>query len=149
MTAEADPPEFGDHLVRIQQVVRLLVLSGESPVDKLAMTTILHPEMHSLAAPGIAPARSYENRTQFLEYFPDAVGRGFQVRPDASEIRVLPSGAVWAAGGLCVTTPAGADTTPAWFIYTFREGLIDSLETYLDRDLAEQSLQARIFRPGD
>jgi hypothetical protein len=141
MSAEADPPVFGDHLERIRLVVQLLVLSGESSIDKRAIAAILHPQMHSLAAPGVAPARSYENREQFLEYFPDAVGKGIQVRPDASEIKVLASGSVLAAGSLRVTTPAGTDTTPAWFVYTFREGLIDSLETYLDQGLAEESLR--------
>ena len=35
--------------------------------------------------------------------------------------------------------PNGVDEIPAWFVYTFRDGLIASLENHLDRELAEHA----------
>ncbi len=35
--------------------------------------------------------------------------------------------------------------TPAWFVYTFRDGLIASLGNYLDREMAEGA--AGLARP--
>ncbi len=129
--------EFGDALRRIRLVVDLLCLSSESAVEAIA--PLLHPQMRVLAAPGIAPARGYQSREEFLGYFADAEAHGVLVQPDACKIRVSPSGRVLVAGRLRIAGPMGVEETPAWFVYSFRDGLIATLENYLDRAPAEDA----------
>jgi hypothetical protein len=38
-----------------------------------------------------------------------------------------------------MTTLDSIDETPAWFVYTFRDQLIASLETYLDGKMAAEA----------
>jgi hypothetical protein len=137
MTADLGDIPFGTGLRRIRMVVDLLRLSGEEAVDAIA--PLVHPQMRVLAAPGIAPAGGYESREEFLGYFGEASARGILIQPDASEILVSPSGAVLVTGSLRIAGPDGIDEVPSWFVYTFREGLIGSLETYLDREMAEKA----------
>ena len=47
--------------------------------------------------------------------------------------------AVLVAGALRITGATGVDEIPAWFVYTFRDGLIASLENHLDREIAEHA----------
>ena len=128
---------FGRDLRQIRMVVELLALSGQEAVAEL--TPLLHPEMRVLAAPGVVPARSYQTREEFLAYFADAKAHGVLIEPDASEIRVGPAGAVLVAGALRMSGPNGVDEIPAWYVYTFREGLIATLENHLDREIAEHA----------
>jgi hypothetical protein len=118
-------------------VVQLLKLSAIEAEDDIA--PLLHPEMRTYAAPGVAPAGPYETREDFLEYFAQARASGVLVEPDACDIRISPSGAVLAAGSLRLTSSGTVETTPAWFVYTFRDGLIDSLESHLEGDLARKA----------
>ena len=133
---------FGRDLRQIKLVVELLVLSGQEAVAELA--PLLHPEMRVLAAPGVAPVRSYQTREEFLAYFADAKAHGVLIEPDASEIRVGASGAVLVAGALRMSGATGVDEIPAWFVYTFRDGLIASLENHLDRGMAEDAAGLRL-----
>jgi len=137
MSPDQADPEFGCELHHIGLVVDLLRLSGEEAVE--AIVPLLHPQMRVLAAPGIAPARPYQTREDFLDYFSDARAQGVLIEPDAQEVRASRSGAVMVAGRLRMTTSDSVDETPAWFVYTFRDRLISSLETYLDGDMAEEA----------
>jgi hypothetical protein len=137
MTAERRDIPFGTNLRRIRMVVDLLRLSGEEAVDEIA--PLIHPQMRMLAAPGIAPASRYESREDFLGYFGEASANGILIQPDASQIRVTPSGSVLVTGNLRIAGPDGVDEVAAWFVYTFRDGLIGSLETYLDDEMAEKA----------
>jgi hypothetical protein len=118
-------------------VVELLTLSGQEAVAEL--TPLLHPEMCVLAAPGVAPVRSYQTREEFPAYFADAKAHGVLIEPDASEILVSPTGAVLVTGALRMSGTTGADEIPAWFVCTFRDGLIASLENHLDREMAQHA----------
>lgn len=135
MSTDGHDAAFGQGLRQIKMVADLLTLSGREAVDEL--TSLLHPELRVLPAPGVAPVRSYQSRDEFLAYFADARASGVRIEPDASEIRVSPSGAVLVGGALRMTGPSGADEIPAWFVYTFRNGLIATLENHLDREMAE------------
>lgn len=135
MSARDRDAGFGSGLRDIAKVVELLTLSGQEAVDRIA--PLIHPQMEMLPAPGVAPVRSYRTREDFLAYFAEAKSHGVLVEPDASAIRVTPSGAVLVTGALRITGPGGVDTTPAWFVYGFRDGLIASLASYLDPDMAE------------
>ena len=141
--AEEHDERFGRGLRRIAMVVELLTLSGKEAVAQIA--PLVHAQLRVLPAPGVAPARSYETREEFLDYFAEAKAHGIRIEPDASEIRVSPLGAVLVAGALRVTSPGGVNVTPAWFVYTFRDGLIASLGNYLDREMAEGA--AGLARP--
>ena len=127
--------EFGTGLAQVGMVLDLLRFSADEAVDDIA--PLLHPEMRVLAAPGVAPSRPYETRTDFLEYFAEARRNGVLVEPDVREVRFGPTGAIVVSGSLRMTTRAGEAETPAWFVYTFRDGLIASLETHLDAALAD------------
>lgn len=136
-TVELDP-SFGAALQRMGMVIDLLRFSAEEAVGDIA--PLLHPEMRVLPAPGIAPARPYETREDFLAYFTEARAQGVFVEPDAREIRVTAEGGVLVAGSVRVTgAPGGTAEAPAWFLYTFRDGLIASLENYMDGDMAAQA----------
>jgi hypothetical protein len=137
MSAEVETEKFGTGLRRIQMVVELLCLAGDEVVDLIS--PLIHPEMQMLPAPGVAPARSYTNRQEFLAYFSDARRNGVRVKPEAREIRVTQSGAVLVSGSLRMAGPDGEDEIPAWFVYTFRDGLIATLENHLDRGMAEEA----------
>lgn len=137
MNTDQRDAAFGRDLRQIKMVVEWLALSGQEAVAELA--PLLHPEMRVLAAPGVAPVRSYQTREEFLAYFDDAKAHGVLIEPDASEIRVGPSGAVLVAGALRMSGPNGVDEIPAWFVYTFRDGLIASLENHLDREIAQHA----------
>ena len=141
MTADHNDTKFGLGLRHIGLVVDLMRLSGQEAVAEI--TPLLHPEMRTLAAPGVAPARPYETREDFLDYFSEARANGVLVEPDARELRLAASGAVVVTGSIRMTSSAGVDETPAWFVYTFRDGLIASLETYLDAELAEEAAESR------
>lgn len=130
-------PAFGERLRHIGLVVDLLRLSAIQDVD--AIRPLLHPQMRTLAAPGIAPSHPYQTREDFLAYFAEAQLNDMLVEPDAHEICFSGSGAVVVADGLRMTTADRADTTPAWYVYTFREGRIASLETHLSRELAHEA----------
>jgi ketosteroid isomerase-like protein len=132
-------PGFGRGLQQIAMVVDLLRLSATESVNAIA--PLLHAHMRVLAAPGVAPSRPYRTREDFLDYFADARKNGVLIQPDVRELRLCPTGAVLAVGSLRMTTRAGVDETAAWFVYTFRDGLIASLETYLDPELAERATQ--------
>lgn len=130
-------PVFGESLERIGQVVELLQLSAVGAAEEIA--PLIHPRMRMLAAPGIAPAGSYETREDFLQYFAEAQAEGVLVEPDADEIRINSVGAITVTGRLRVHTAQGVDETPAWFVYTFRDRLIASLETHLDAEIAAEA----------
>jgi ketosteroid isomerase-like protein len=134
MSIDRADPDFGEGLRHIGLVVDLQRLSAIDDVD--SMRPLLHPEMRTLAAPGVAPSRPYETREDFLGYFADARANGVLVEPDTHEIRLTPSGAIIASGHLRMTAAGESDVTPAWFVYTFRDRRIASLETYLDRPMA-------------
>jgi ketosteroid isomerase-like protein len=139
MTAEelvVDP--FGTNLRRIQMVVELLCLGRDEAVH--AISPLLHPELQVLAAPGVAPARGYQSREEFLAYFADARAHGMKVEPDVAEICVAPSGAVLVTGRMQVEVQGEVDVIPAWFVYTFRDGLIARLENHLDHDMAKAAV---------
>ena len=57
-------------------------------------------------------------------------------RRDAAEIRVSPPGGGLATGRLRMTTASQEDETPAWFVYTFRDRQIASIEAHLNREMA-------------
>jgi hypothetical protein len=137
MNGDGRTPGFGRDLRQIRMVVELLALSGQEAVADLA--PLLHPEMRVLAAPGVAPVRSYQTREEFIAYFADAKEHGVLIEPDASEVRLSPTGAVFVAGALRMSGPNGIDEIPAWFVYTFRDGLIASLENHLDREMAQHA----------
>ena len=138
MTNAAQPgEEFGRGLRQVRTVIELLTLSGQEATAQIA--PLLHPEMRLLAAPGLVPVRRYQTREDFLAYFADARAHGMLIEPDVAEISVSPSGAVLVAGALRMTGPGGVDVIPAWFVYTFRDGLIASLENHLDRQMAEEA----------
>lgn len=132
----SDPVDgsFGAGLAKIRMVVELLSLSGVGDVSAIA--PLLHPEMRVVAAPGIAPTQRLRTRDELLAFFAESRSRGLLISPDASRICLSRSGAVFVEGRICITSAAGADVVPAWFVYTIRDGLIASLETHLDRDLA-------------
>jgi ketosteroid isomerase-like protein len=137
MGAGVRPEKFGTGLDQIQMVVELLCLARNEVVDLIP--PLLHPEMQVLPAPGVAPARSYTNRQEFLAYFSDARTNGVRVEPEVREIRVTATGAVLVCGSLRMDGPDGEDEIPAWFVYTFRDGLIATLENHLDRAMAEEA----------
>ncbi|MEA2496626.1 MAG: hypothetical protein QOJ29_4537 [Thermoleophilaceae bacterium] len=137
MSANQNDAKFGSGLRHIGMVVDLLRLSGQEAVAAIA--PLVHPEMRMLAAPGVAPARDYQTREEFLDYFSEARANGVLVEPDACELRVAASGAVVVTGSLRMTSRGGEDEIPAWFVYTFRDGLIASLETYLDAEMAQEA----------
>jgi ketosteroid isomerase-like protein len=129
--------DFGAGLRQIGMVVDLLRLSATEAVEEIAQ--LIHPEMQVLAAPGVAPTRPYETREHFLEYFSEARANGVLVQPDAYQVGFAASGAVIVAGSLRMRSRGGDAETPAWFVYTFRDGLIASLETYLSAEMAAQA----------
>lgn len=135
MSTDDAAPAFGTGLRELGMVVDLLRHSAREAVDEVA--PLLHPELRVLAAPGVAPVRPYQTREDFLRYFAEARANGVLVEPDLRELHLMPSGAIMAVGSLRMTTSGGADETPAWFVYTFRDGLIASLEAHLSSDLAE------------
>jgi hypothetical protein len=137
MSAEHGDLKFGAKLHRIGLVVDLLRHSAEEAVEAIA--PLLHPEMRVVAAPGVAPARQYQTREDFLAYFADARLNKVLVEPDACEIHVTHSGSVLVTGSLRMTSPAGVSEIPAWYVYTFRDGLIASLENHLTSELAYES----------
>ena len=137
MSTDRRDAAFGRDLRQIRMVVELLALSGQEAVAELA--PLLHPSCASSPRPGVAPVRSYQTREEFLAYFADAKAHGVLIEPDASEIRVGPSGAVIVAGALRMSGTTGVDEIPAWFVYTFPDGLIASLENHLDREMAEHA----------
>lgn len=145
MTENQPGHEFGSGLRQIAMVVELLQHSGAENVDALA--PLLHPQMRMLAAPGVAPMRRYQTSEDFLRYFSEARANGVLVQPDVRELRVHPSGAVMAVGSLRMTSRGSVDETPAWFVYTFRDGLIASLETHLSAELAANAV-ARAGTPS-
>jgi hypothetical protein len=126
---------FGTGLRRIALVADLLRLVSQEAVGEIA--PLVHPEISVLGTPGIAPGGGYQGREEFLGYFAEAKAHGLLIQPDVSAIRMSPSGAVLATGSLRVAGPTGIDEVPAWFVYTFRAGLIASLATYLDYTQAE------------
>jgi hypothetical protein len=126
---------FGTGLRRISLVVDLLRLVGQEAVGEIA--PLVHPEITVLGTPGLAPGGGYQGRDAFLGYFAEAKAHGLFIQPDVSALRVSPSGAVLATGSLRVAGPSGIDEVPAWFVYTFRDGLIASLATFLDCAQAE------------
>ena len=132
--------DFGAGLRQIGMVVDLMRLSAAENLDEIA--PLIHPEMRMLAAPGVAPMRAYETREDFLEYFAEARKNGVAVLPDAHEVRFAPSGAVVVTGSLRISSRGGDADTPAWFVYTFRDGLIASLEAHLSAEMAEQATGA-------
>jgi ketosteroid isomerase-like protein len=129
--------DFGAGLRQIGMVVDLLRLSATEAVEEIAQ--LIHPEMQVLAAPGVAPTRPYQTREHFLEYFSEARANGVLVQPDAYEVGFASSGAVVVAGSVRLRSRGGDTETPAWFVYTFRDGLIASLETYLSAEMAAQA----------
>ena len=130
--------DFGTRLREIGMVVDLLRLSATEAIDDIA--PLLHPEMRVLAAPGIAPARRYQTREDFLEYFSEARRNGILIEPDAHEIRFGATGALMVTGSVRMTNHGGGtDETPIWFVYTFRDGLIASLENHLDPTMAAEA----------
>ena len=129
--------EFGAALREIGMVVDLLRLSATEAVEEIA--PLIHPQMQVVAAPGVAPTRPYETREHFLEYFSEARANGVLVQPDAFQVGFACSGAVVVAGSVRMRTRGGDAETPAWFVYTFRDGLIASLETHLSAEMAEQA----------
>jgi ketosteroid isomerase-like protein len=137
MSVQYADEAFGNGLRRIRMVVEFLRLSGAESVEEIA--SLAHPEITVLAVPGIAPGWGYQGREEFLGYFAEARAHGVFVEPDAREIEVGPSGSVLVVGGMRVSSPGGVEETPAWFVYTFRDGLIASVGTYLDREKAEAS----------
>ena len=137
MSARDTQADFGTGLQQAGIVLDLLRFSADEAVDALA--PLLHPDMQVLAAPGIAPARRYQTREDFFEYFSEARKNGVLVEPDLQELRLSPSGAIIVSGTVRMTSPAGIDETPAWFVYTFRDGLIASLENHLNAAMAEQA----------
>lgn len=137
MSTDQESEDFGVELHHIGLVVDLLRLSAKQAVDEIA--PLLHPRMRVLAAPGVVPAHAYRTREDFLNYFSDARSRGIFIEPDAREIRTSPSGSVIVTGSLRMTSQGDATDIPAWYVYTFRDRLIDSLETYLDAALAEDA----------
>jgi len=128
---------FGDSLHHIGLAVDLQRLSAIGDID--AIKPLLHPEMRTRAAPGVAPQRPYENREDFLAYFTEAQANDVLIEPDAHEIRITPSGALLITGHLRITTPGHEEVTPAWFVYTFRDRQIVSLETHLNRNMAYEA----------
>ena len=140
MSPEHQSRPFGADLHHIGLVVDLLRLSANEAVEEIA--SLLHPQMRVLAAPGLAPSRAYETREDFIDYFSEAQSQGVLIQPDAHEIRTGgPS--VIVAGHVRITTADSIDETPAWFVYTFRDDLIDSLSTFLDAELAEEAVLER------
>jgi ketosteroid isomerase-like protein len=137
MITDRTGSDFGSALQHIGLVVDLLRFSADEAVEEIA--PLLHPQMQVLAAPGVAPARLYQTREDFLAYFADARAHDVLVEPDAREIRITPSGAVVVTGSVRMTTLDSIDETPAWFVYTFRDQLIASLETYLDGKMAAEA----------
>jgi hypothetical protein len=144
MSVDHKNANFGIGLRHIGVVVDLLRLSATEAVEEIA--PLLHPEMRTLAAPGIAPARPYQTREDFLEYFSEARANGVLVEPDACEVRLCPSGAIVVAGSVRMTTRAGIAELPTWFVYTFRDGLVASLETHLTAEMADDA--ARVGGAG-
>ena len=130
-------PDFGTSLAQVGMVLDLLRLSAAEAVDDIA--PLLHPEMRVLAAPGIAPARPYETREDFLAYFAEARKNHVLVEPDLVEVRFGPTGAIVVSGSVRMTSRAGVVETPAWFVYTFRDGLIASLENHLSAEMAGEA----------
>ena len=129
--------DFGTGLAQVGMVLDLLRFSAHEAVDDIA--PLLHPEMRVLPAPGIAPSHPYETREDFLGYFAEARRNGVLVEPDVRDIRFGPTGALVVSGNLRMTSRAGAAETPAWFVYTFRDGLIVSLENHLSAAMADQA----------
>ena len=133
--------EFGTSLEQVGMVLDLLRLAAAETVDEIA--PLLHPDMRVLAAPGIAPPGPYETREDFLAYFAEARRNRVLVEPDLREVRFGPTGAIVVSGSLRMTSPAGVVETPAWFVYTFRDGLIASLENHLSADMADEAAGVR------
>jgi len=55
---------------------------------------------------------------------------------------VTPTGNVFATGELLSTVNGRTDGIPAWYVYRFRDGLVASIETYIDHDTAWGRAQA-------
>ncbi|MGK2932263.1 MAG: nuclear transport factor 2 family protein [Solirubrobacterales bacterium] len=139
VTTRSEP--FGDDLKAIELVVGLLTSARERSLDDVAR--YIHPEMHTVGVPGLAPGRSHESREEFLETFTDSADQGVRVEPDVIQIRVLAPDLAMASGRVRVSGPAGTDVVPAWFVYTIRDGLIDSLSTFLSWGTAAEFIKTR------
>ena len=55
---------------------------------------------------------------------------------------MTPTGNVFATGELLSTVNGRTDGIPAWYVYRFRDGLVASIETYIDHDTAWGRAQA-------
>lgn len=134
--SDVDPvPVFGERLRNAHLVTSLMLASGRHEVDSAA--ALLHPDFRLVPIPGLAPARGYRSREEFLEYFAESERVGQLVEPDLSSLQVTPSGSILVEGRLRVTTAGEETFLDAWFVYTFRDGLIASLGNYLDAQTAE------------
>ena len=138
MTDQAAP--FGAGLSHARLVTGLLHCSGQENVEGVA--EVLHPDFRVVAIPGLAPARGYRSRDEFLEYFEEAKRAGQLIQPDLRSLRALDNGAILVEGALCVTGENASEIVDAWFVYTFRDGLIASLGNYLDPLSAEEAALA-------
>lgn len=132
--------EFGEGLRNAQMVTSLLLASGRADVDAVAV--LLHPDFRVIAIPGLAPARGYQSRDEFLGYFDQSASVGQHIEPDLVSLEVRPNGSIVVEGRLRVLTAGEETHTDAWFVYTFRDGLIASLGNYLDARSAEAAVAA-------
>jgi len=135
--------EFGEGLRRMRMALDLLQPPSEEHAAAL-IAPLLHPEIQVLGSPGIGPAHGYDGRDEFLKYFDDAAAHGVWIRSDATEVVIAPSGAMLITATLLISGHGLADTTPAWFVLTFRDGLIASLETHLSREMADESVAGKV-----
>ena len=72
-----------------------------------------------------------------MDYLRSTETMGLLMESDAYEINACLSGKVLVAGALRLTSGQKTSETSIFYVYTFRDGLISRLETYLDRESAE------------
>lgn len=128
---------FGRALDNVKLVTELLYHSAREDEDAIA--PLLHEDFKVVSIPGIAPARGYQSRTEFLAFFGESRRTGQVVRPDVRSIEVLPNGAVLVQGRLLLVAGDMRHEMNSWFVYTFGDGVICSLGNYVDAESARRA----------
>ena len=126
-------------LRRLHAALSVSSLFNAGRAEELA--ELVHPDVTVLSVPGVAPGAGYAGRDGLLRYFDEAAEHGFVAHAAITEALVTEAGNVLASGSLLSTVHDATSDVPAWFVYRFREQLVSAIETYLDRDTAQE--QAR------
>jgi hypothetical protein len=123
-------------LRRLHAALSVSSLFNAGRTEELA--ELVHPDVAVLSVPGVAPGAGYAGREGLLRYFDEAAEHGFVAHAAITEAHVTAAGNVLASGSLLSTVHDLTSDVPAWFVYRFREEMVSAIETYLDRDTADE-----------